>query len=191
MINNFHFILASKSPRRNNLLKQIGLDFSIIPSDIYEDFNLELPPEAFTEHWARQKAKEIGEKNHDSLVIGADTIVVLDKKILGKPKNKDDSFKMLKSLSGRRHEVITGVSFFWGKNNIDITINERTFVYIKALTDNDIYSYINTYEPLDKAGSYGIQDGFSIHIQRIDGCYFNVMGLPISSFYKMLKSIIT
>ena len=99
MINNFHFILASKSPRRNNLLKQIGLDFSIIPSDIYEDFNLELPPEAFTEHWARQKAKEIGEKNHDSLVIGADTIVVLDKKILGKPKNKDDSFKMLKSLS--------------------------------------------------------------------------------------------
>ena len=126
MINNFHFILASKSPRRNNLLKQIGLDFSIIPSDIYEDFNLELPPEAFTEHWARQKAKEIGEKNHDSLVIGADTIVVLDKKILGKPKNKDDSFKMLKSLSGRRHEVITGVSFFWGKNNIDITDNKRS-----------------------------------------------------------------
>lgn len=188
MIRNPHFILASKSPRRNDLLKQIGLNFSIIPSDIYENFDLELSPEAFTEHWAREKAKKIG-LNNNSLVIGADTIVLLDKKILGKPKNKDESFTMLKSLSGRKHEVITGVSFFWYKNKIDITINERTYVYINDLNNGDIYKYIDTYNTLDKAGGYGIQDMFSIHIKKIEGCYFNVMGLPISSFYKVFQSI--
>ena len=183
------FILASGSPRRKQLLNQIGLEFTVIPSDVDEDFTLDLPPEAFTEHWAREKAKSVAKIHPDSLIVGADTIVVLDENILGKPKDKKDSFSMLQSLSGHTHEVITGVSFFSLDHNIDITFNERTFVSFIALSDIDINNYIKTYNPLDKAGSYGIQDGFSVYIHRINGCYYNVMGLPLSSFYTRLKLI--
>ena len=116
-------ILASASPRREQLLNQIGLEFSVVPSDVIEDFSLALPPEAFTEHWAREKAKYVAENNPDTMVIGADTIVVLDEKILGKPKNIIDSFSMLQSLSGRTHEVITGVAIIWKNKEIDIIGN--------------------------------------------------------------------
>ena len=183
------FILASRSPRRKQLLKQIGLDFFIIPSNVDEDFSIDLPPEAFTEHWAREKAKAVAADHPDSLIVGADTVVVFDGKILGKPKDKKDSFAMLQSLSGHTHEVITGVSFFSVNHNIDTTFNERTFVSFITLSDIDIIKYIDTYNPLDKAGSYGIQDGFSVYIHRINGCYYNVMGLPLSSFYTHLKLI--
>ena len=176
-------ILASASPRREQLLKQIGLVFSVVPSKVIEDFSLALPPEAFTEHWAREKAKYVAENNPDTMVVGADTIVVLNGKILGKPKNELDSFSMLQSLSGHTHEVITGMSFLKVDSDIDFTFNERTYVSFKTLSDSDIRYYINNYNPLDKAGSYGIQDWFSIHIRQIKGCYFNVMGLPLSSFY--------
>ena len=154
-------ILASASPRREQLLNQIGLEFSVVPSDVIEDFSLDLPPEAFTEHWAREKAKYVAENNPDTMVIGADTIVVLDENILGKPKNIIDSFSMLQSLSGRTHEVITGMSFLNISFGIDFTFNERTFVSFKTLSDSDIHYYIENYNPLDKAGSYGIQDWFS------------------------------
>ena len=176
-------ILASASPRREQLLNQIGLVFSVVPSKVIEDFSLALPPEAFTEHWAREKAKYVAEDNPDTMVVGADTIVVLNGKILGKPKNELDSFSMLQSLSGHTHEVITGMSFLKVDSDIDFTFNERTYVSFKTLSDLDIRYYIDNYNPFDKAGSYGIQDWFSIHIRQIKGCYFNVMGLPLSSFY--------
>ena len=183
------FILASGSPRRKQLLNQIGLEFTVIPSDVDEDFTLDLPPEAFTEHWAREKAKSVAKIHPDSLIVGADTIVVLDENILGKPKDKKDSFNMLQSLSGKTHEVITGVSFISLKQELDHTFNERTFVSFNTLSDRDIKSYIDIYNPLDKAGSYGIQDWFSVHIHRVEGCYYNVMGLPLSSFYSYFKSV--
>jgi len=182
-------ILASGSPRRKQLLAQIGIEFSVIQSDIDEDFSLSLPPEAFTEHWAREKAKNVGEKNPDSLIVGADTVVVLNGKILGKPKDETTSFSMLRSLSGKTHEVITGVSFFNMEPQIDLTFNERTFVSFKTLSDSDIHYYIKNYQPSDKAGSYGIQDWFSVHISKIDGCYFNVMGLPLSSFFAQYRRL--
>ncbi len=183
-------ILASASPRRKTILSQIGIRFTIMKSNTVEDFSLNLPPEAFCEHWAREKAKDIAKNHPNSLIIGADTIVVLDKIILGKPQNREQSISMLKSLSGRTHEVLTGVSFIHLDSNFDITFNESTLVSFDTLTNNDILNYIDTYNPYDKAGSYGIQDRFSIHINKITGCYYNVMGFPISKFHRKLKSAI-
>ena len=183
-------ILASASPRRKNILSQIGIEFSIIPSNVNEDFKLALPPEAFTEHWAREKALNISKDHPSSLIIGADTVVVLDDQILGKPKDEDGSKEMLLKLSGKTHEVITGVSLIHIDSKIDITFNERTNVSINTLTINDILQYIKIYKPLDKAGSYGIQDGFSVHVDKINGCYYNVMGLPVSKFYLYYSNIV-
>ena len=178
-------ILASSSPRRKKILEQIRFEFSVVPSNINEDFDRGLPPEAFTEHWAREKAKDVAKDHPQSLVIGADTVVILDGKILGKPKDNKSSKKMLLSLSGRTHEVITGVSLININSKLDITFNERTYVSINALSNEHIYNYINLYKPYDKAGSYGIQDGFSVHIEKIRGCYYNVMGFPVSKFYNL------
>ena len=183
-------ILASASPRRKQLLTQIGFDFSVVPSTIKEDLSLPLPPEAFTEHWARKKAKNVAENNPDSLIIGADTVVILNGKILGKPNNEKDSVLMLRSLSGTTHEVITGVSLIVLESEIDITFNELTFVSFNTLSNVDILNYINKYNPYDKAGSYGIQDGFSVHINKVQGCYYNVMGLPLSSFYTHYRALL-
>ena len=183
-------ILASSSPRRKEILEQIRFEFSVVPSNINEDFNRGLPPEAFTEHWAREKAKDVAKDHPQSLVIGADTVVILDGKILGKPKDNKSSKKMLLSLSGRTHEVITGVSLININSKLDITFNERTFVSINTLSNEHIYDYINSYKPYDKAGSYGIQDGFSVHIEKIRGCYYNVMGFPVSKFYNLYNFIL-
>ena len=183
-------ILASASPRRKQLLTQIGFDFSVVPSTIKEDLSLPLPPEAFTEHWAREKALNISKNHPRALIIGADTIVVLDGEIIGKPKDKNSSKKMLFKLSGKTHEVITGVSLIQIDSKIDMTFNARTFVSINTLSNNDISHYISKYNPFDKAGSYGIQDGFSVHINKIKGCYYNVMGLPVSKFYMNYRYIL-
>ena len=160
-----------------------------MPSNVNEDFKIGLPPEAFTEYWARKKAKDVAKDHPRSLVIGADTVVFLDGKILGKPKDNKSSKKMLLSLSGRTHEVITGVSLININSKLDITFNERTFVSINTLSNEHIYNYIDSYKPYDKAGSYGIQDGFSVHIEKIKGCYYNVMGFPISKFYYHYNNI--
>ena len=190
MSNTASIILASSSPRRKSILNQIGIEFSIIPSNINEDFKLALPPEAFTEHWAREKALNISKDHPSSLIIGADTVVVLDGQILGKPKDENDSKEKLLKLSGKTHEVITGVSLIHIDSKIDITFNERTYVSIKTLTISDILQYIKIYKPFDKAGSYGIQDAFSVHSDKINGCYYNVVGLPVSKFYSYYSNII-
>tara|TARA_B100000073_G_scaffold1234_1_gene1115 strand:+ start:946 stop:1536 length:591 start_codon:yes stop_codon:yes gene_type:complete len=177
-------ILASSSPRRKELLNQIGFNFKIIGSNVTEHSNLNFPPEAFAEYWAREKSKAVAKSHPESIVIGADTIVSLNGAIYGKPKNETNSINMLMSLSGKTHEVVTGVSFICYSKDIDITVNERTYVKVAKLDKKAIINYIKKYAPYDKAGSYGIQDGFSVFIEKINGCYYNVMGLPLSSFYK-------
>jgi len=182
-LNKYPIILASGSPRRKQLLEQIDLEFEVVPSQIYEDFSLNLSPTDFVEYYAQEKAKDVANSYPDKWVIGADTIVVFESHILGKPKNEKDSFQMLKQLSGKTHQVITGVSIQNIKQDISDSFHERTNVTFNTLSDNIINYYIETYEPFDKAGSYGIQDWFSVCVNRIDGCFYNVMGFPLSSFY--------
>ena len=182
-LNKYPIILASGSPRRKQLLEQIDLEFEVVPSQIYEDFSLNLSPTDFVEYYAQEKAKDVANSYPDKWVIGADTIVVFESHILGKPKNEKDSFQMLKRLSGNTHQVITGVSIQNIKQDISDSFHERTNVTFNTLSDNIIKYYIETYEPFDKAGSYGIQDWFSVCVNRIDGCFYNVMGFPLSSFY--------
>ena len=177
-------ILASKSPRRKKILKQIKLKFSVIPSEINENFNIQLKPQDFAEYWAREKAKSLAKLHPDALIIGADTIVVKDLIKFGKPKTEDESILMLQALSGNIHEVITGVSLIHYNLGFDITFSEITKVYVNPLSRMDILKYIREWKPYDKAGSYGIQDGFCIFVNKIKGCYYNVMGFPVASFYK-------
>ena len=182
-------ILASASPRRESILSKVELKFISIPSNTVEDFSIKLPPDAFCEHWAREKALKIAKDYPKSYILGADTIVVLDNKILGKPKDRDHSISMLKSLSGKTHEVLTGISIIQIDSGVDVSFNTSTYVSIRTLTSSDICNYIDIYNPYDKAGSYGIQDGFSKYVKKIDGCFYNVMGLPISEFYKHFLEI--
>jgi len=182
-LNKYQIVLASGSPRRKQLLEQIDLEFEVVPSQINEDFSINLSPTDFVEHYAQEKAKDVAKSYPDKWVIGADTIVVLGSHILGKPKDGNDSFHMLKQLSGNTHQVITGVSIQNINQDISNSFHERTNVTFNSLSDNVINYYIETYKPFDKAGSYGIQDWFSVCVNRIDGCFYNVMGFPLSSFY--------
>ena len=183
-------ILASNSPRRKDLLELIDLPFKVIISSVHEDFNIDLKPIEFAKHYANLKALDVANKYPDSLVIGADTIVVLDNKIIGKPVDENDSKLMLRALSGRTHTVITGVSIVWQEKNIIDTFNEETKVTFQELTDDQIEYYVDNYHPLDKAGSYGIQDWFAVCVKKIDGCFYNVMGMPLSKFYQHFTKII-
>ena len=182
-LNKYPIVLASGSPRRKQLLEQINLEFEVVPSQINEDFSINLSPTDFVEHYAQEKAKDVAKSYPDKWVIGADTIVVLGSHILGKPKDGNDSFHMLKQLSGNTHQVITGVSIQNINQDISNSFHELTNVTFNSLSDNVINYYIETYKPFDKAGSYGIQDWFSVCVNRIDGCFYNVMGFPLSSFY--------
>ena len=182
-------ILASKSPRRKYLLDQIGFKFSIVPSNFKEYSNSIVPPEALAESLARGKAMKVAKMYKNKIIIGADTVVSLDDKLYGKPKNNQESFEMIRSLSGKSHEVITGVSLISLSKNIDYTFNQRTYVTLTNITDEEILSYIQDFSPTDKAGSYGIQDGFSVFIKNINGCYFNVMGFPLSKFFHQYNMI--
>ena len=190
-MNQVPLILASGSPRRKFLLKQIGLDFQVIPSDIYEDFSLRLPSKDFAEHFAKLKAHSVANQFPDHLVIGADTIVVFNNKILGKPSNKEEGTEMLSRLSGQTHTVITGVCLELKDQKICETFNEETQVTFQHLSENEIQDYIEIYNPLDKAGSYGIQDWFSVCVKKVNGCYYNVVGFPLSAFYQKYKAIIS
>ena len=183
-------VLASGSPRRKQLLEQIDLEFLVIPSQVHEDFDLDLSPEKFVEHYAKEKAKDIAKAHPDKWIIGADTIVVFNAEILGKPKDREDSFRMLKMLSGNTHQVFTGVSIQQSKMQVSDTFHEYTNVTFNTLDDMVISYYIDTYKPFDKAGSYGIQDWFSVCVNRIDGCFYNVMGFPLSLFYSRFSALL-
>ena len=181
-------ILASKSPRRKEILKKIDLNFDVIPSDIIEDFDRK-NPSIFVQTCAIEKAKKVSLQNSNNYVIGADTVVVLNKRILEKPRDINESQQMLGMLSGKVHKVFTGVSI----QNLDKKINKSfycmTEVELNNISENVIDYYIKNYDPYDKAGSYGIQDWFSTQIKKINGCYYNVMGLPISKVFKCLYKL--
>ena len=183
------FILASQSPRRSKLLTQIGIIFEPLPSNFIEDLSINLPPSSLTMNFAENKAKAVSKKYKSSWVIGADTIVTRKGKIFGKPNSFDEGNEMLRTLSGKTHDVFTGVSIQNIKKKINITFNERTKVTLKKLTDEDIFFYLKNHKPYDKSGSYGIQGYFSVFIKKINGCYFNVVGLPLHKLYLNLKSI--
>jgi len=184
-----NIILASASPRRKQLLKQIGVDFTVEISGIDESIDLDLSPINLAKYFASEKAKKIAYKYPSQLVIGADTIVVYDKKILGKPKNEKDSYDMLTMLSGKTHKVITGVSLQYIDKDINITFYESTKVTFNNLNKSYISYYIDTYKPIDKAGSYGIQDWFAVCVNKIDGCFYNVMGFPLSRFWQEINKL--
>ncbi len=177
-------ILASNSPRRKQLLKKLKINFDIFPSNINENKILNLPPIDFAKHWAETKAIEVGKHKPKNLIIAADTIVTYKNKILGKPKDKNENFKMLELLSGNTHKVITSIVFLNKEKNIFKCSHKETSVTLNSLNHNEIWDYINANNTLDKAGGYGIQGFFSVYINNINGCYYNVMGLPLSLFYK-------
>ncbi len=187
LLDNIEIILASRSPRRAFLLKQVGLTFRQIPSHIEELLN-DMDPEEFVLHYAQKKAEEIKKNYSNELIIGADTIVVLDNTIIGKPQHQDHACEILSMLSGKCHEVYTGVSVLFEDRIIkDIA---KTKVFFNKLSQNDIREYVKTGEPIDKAGAYGIQGYGSQFIDTIEGCYFNVMGFPIPLFYNMCTQLI-
>tara|TARA_Y100001935_G_scaffold33294_1_gene26631 strand:+ start:89 stop:673 length:585 start_codon:yes stop_codon:yes gene_type:complete len=188
-IHKTEFILASQSPRRSKLLAQIGIIFETYPSNFIEDLSINLPPSNLSMNFAENKAKTVAKKYNSSWVIGADTIVTLKGKIFGKPNSFDEGNEMLRALSGKTHDVFTGVSIQNIEKKINLTFNERTKVTLKKLTDEDIVFYLKNHKPYDKSGSYGIQGYFSVFVKKIDGCYFNIVGLPLHSLYLKLKSI--
>lgn len=183
-------ILASNSPRRKELLSQIGVSFEIIPSKFEEQF-VELHPARLVEHFAYMKAADVAAAVKDeALVIGSDTIVCLDEGTalpMGKPKSREDAFDMLKKLSGKQHLVMSGLSIINTVTGESITSHEVTKVKMKELEDSEIEAYISTGEPMDKAGAYAIQGLGSLFVEGIEGDYSNVVGLPLFRLGKMLR----
>jgi len=185
-------ILASKSPRRVELLKKIISHFQVKVSNVDENFNGDLSPQQLAVTLSKLKAENISTFFENGIVVGADSIVVLEDLILGKPKDPADAFKMLSGLSGKTHQVITGFTVIQNQNQNQNIVSdyEVTDVKFRDLSAQEIKKYIETNNPFDKAGSYGIQDEGGIFVDKINGCYFNVMGLPITRLYLVLKEMI-
>ncbi|MFD1736031.1 Maf family protein [Bacillus salitolerans] len=180
-----HLVLASSSPRRKELLTNLGISFEVSSSSIEEIVDPTLSPEKVVMTLAEQKALDVARRYPHAYVVGADTIVTKDSILLGKPRDEQDAFRMLQSLSGQTHSVLTGVTIVYnGKANSFYVETEVTFW---PLSEVDIYSYIQSGEPLDKAGSYGIQGLGSLFVREIKGDYFSVVGLPLSRLVRELK----
>ncbi len=177
-------ILASQSPRRQELLKLITRDFEIKVSNVDETLPDKITPKEAVMYLSKIKAEPFADSN--DIVIGADTVVALDGKILGKPKSEENAKEMLRFLSGRTHSVFTGVTLASGKKTKTFAV--ETKVKFFELTNEEIDAYIKTKEPFDKAGAYGIQGYGSLLVEKIDGDYFNVVGLPVSTLARELKA---
>lgn len=181
-------ILASQSPRRSQLLKQINIPFTVQVSEVEEHINsIEGTPENKAQQLALMKARDVASKCKEGIIIGADTIVVLDNTIMGKPSDENEAFLMLKRLNGRQHRVITGLAVIDVATGLTKVDYEETFVSFKKVSDETIQNYISTREPFGKAGAYGIQGLGAILVKKIDGCYYNVVGLPLSKLCSMLE----
>ncbi len=183
-------VLASKSPRRQALLKLLQTPFRILTAETGEDFEPSLRPKEIVMELAIRKGKAVCERypteTADKIVLSADTIVVLNGEVLNKPDSEAHAFEMLSKLQGKTHEVFTGFALMKGKNMV--TEVERTAVTFASMSAEEIQTYIQVAKPLDKAGAYGIQDDFgACFIERIEGCYYNVVGLPLAKLYKTLK----
>lgn len=182
-------ILASASPRRRELLSLITEDFTVIPAKGEECLDISLSPEKQVMALAKQKAEEISRLYPENIVIGSDTMVFAGENALGKPKDKQDAAKMLKLLSGKPHTVITAVSIAKGGKS-QALFAEKTEVEFYPLTEREITDYVNSGEPMDKAGAYGIQGKGALLIKGIKGDYYNVMGLPTARLYRELKAFL-
>lgn len=185
---NHKIILASKSPRRQELLRLMDVDFRIELREVDESYPENLSPEEVAVYIAEKKAKAYDGSVNDEVVLTADTIVVVDDKILGKPESLDHAVEILQMLSGRVHRVITGVCLLYKHQyNLFYDVSE---VFFRKLTDEEIRSYVHKYQPMDKAGAYGIQQWIGlIGIERINGSYTNVVGLPTEKLYQQLKQL--
>jgi septum formation protein len=189
--NEIPIFLASASPRRKKLLKQIGLRFKTFSVDLNEEFSDGEHPVKTVKRLASDKLSLAKEKVKDGIIITADTIVVLNGKILGKPKDKKDAVRMLKMLSGKTHSVYTGYAVFNSINGKLVLSHRRTAVTFRKLTDKEIVDYVAGGSPLDKAGSYGIQDDYgAVFVKEIKGCYYNVVGLPLSDVYQAILDVL-
>lgn len=181
-------ILASKSPRRQELLKLLGVDFTIHTADIDETMDPALPPEQEVARVGEEKAEAVAAQcASEDIVIAADTIVVVDGQILGKPKSEADAVRMLSLLSGRRHEVMTGLTVLQSGRMQRCVV--RTGIEFRPLSDREIRAYVATGEPMDKAGAYGIQGRGALFVAHLDGDYFNVMGLPLCRLGQLLNEL--
>lgn len=182
-------VLGSKSLRRSELLKLLGYDFYVDFVDLDENVENYNDPQDYAVQVVQRKGEAVSNKHKDELVICADTIVVVDDIILGKPKDKEDARRMMKLLNNRSHSVITAVYIKY--QNHDEVFTEETKVYIDNMSNEDIEAYISTNEPYDKSGGYAIQGLFSKHIRKINGDFYNVMGLPINKLNNKIKSILS
>lgn len=180
-------ILASKSPRRQELIQNITRDFTVVVSDVEERLPKGIAPEEIPAYLAEIKAQAVADSYPDDVVIGADTVVILDGEVLGKPRDEDDAARMLKALSGKAHTVVTGCCIISRQRRI--SFSELTRVEFYPLSDREIEEYIATGEPFDKAGAYGIQGRGSVLVKRIEGDYFNIVGLPVGRLKREFEKI--
>ncbi len=183
-------ILASNSPRRKQIIKDLNLEFEVIPSNYEEKRDTDIFSYDIIEDLATQKALDVVKRvGKDEIVLGADTVVVLDNKILGKPKNKDDAFNMLKSLSGRTHSVVTSLCGINTKTNRAALISTTSYVRFKVLSDELIHYYIDNFNPLDKAGSYGIQELPPNFLDKYEGSFENIVGLDPEAVKSVIQQL--
>jgi septum formation protein len=180
-------VLASSSPRRRELLANAGIEFRADAADIDESRRDGESPLAYASRLAREKARAVLARNGATTVIGADTIVIVDAEVLGKPSDEDDARRMLRMLRNRTHQVTTAVAVVSRTSLVEH--QETTDVHFGAVTDDEVDAYVRSGEPMDKAGAYAIQGWASKWIDRIDGDYFNVVGLPVAAVWKMLKEV--
>ena len=186
-LKNHHLILASKSPRRQQFLTDLGLQFTITTKEIEEVYPSHLKGVEITDFLAKLKSEPFKKLNKNDIVVTSDTIVWLDNKAIGKPKNREEAIQTLQELSGKVHQVFTSV--FIKSKEKKVLFNDSTAVYFNDLTLEEITYYVDEFKPFDKAGGYGIQDWIGlIAVKKIDGCYYNVKGFPVHKFYKeMMK----
>jgi septum formation protein len=182
-------ILASASPRRTELMSLAGIEFSVVPADICEDVLLDEIPSEHVMRLSREKADAVAATTNGRFFIGADTVVVLDGRIMGKPTDEAEAFRMLSALSGRNHEVITGFTVYDKVSEIHLSRCVRTEVTFKELGEHEILGYIATGCPMDKAGAYAMQGGAVHFIRSISGSYTNVIGLPMTELYELLETM--
>ncbi len=182
------FLLASSSPRRRHLLEVLGIPFSVIAASVSEDIESTWSPSTVVERLALRKAHSVADKHAGALVLGADTVVVLDGQILGKPADPADAIQMLHSLSGRTHQVFTGLALVHAERAQEVVAHEVTDVTFAELDGSEIEAYVATGSPLDKAGAYGIQEDLgATFVSSVRGDYYTVVGLPLHRLYTMLR----
>jgi septum formation protein len=182
-------ILASTSPRRHGLAQQMGLEFEIVPSDYEEDMSIDLGPADLAMTLAYGKAKDVANKNENGIVLGIDTFISFNGQKLGKPKTEEKARELLKSFSGKELQVYSGVALIDCETKEEIKDFEVSEVKFRELSNDEIEQYIKTGEPLDKAGAFAIQGLGGIFIEKINGCYANIVGFPISNIYKNLAKL--